>query len=60
MCVTGLDETLTAEDLHLMYQRFGQVKSAKVAYDAETGKSKCYGFVWFMEENDCMQAILAS
>ena len=60
MCVTGLDESLTSEDLHTLYQRFGQVKSAKVAYDAETGKSKCYGYVWFMEEDECKRAILAA
>lgn len=34
MCVTGLDESITAEDLHKMFSVFGQVKSAKVATDS--------------------------
>ena len=58
MCVTGLDESLTSEDLHEMFQSFGSIKSAKVAIDASTRKSKCYGYVWFNEEQDCRSAIL--
>mmetsp|Transcript_21615 Transcript_21615/g.28934 ORF Transcript_21615/g.28934 Transcript_21615/m.28934 type:complete len:186 (-) Transcript_21615:915-1472(-) len=58
MCVTGLDESLMSEDLHKVFERFGPVKSAKVAIDAETRKSKCYGYVWFSHEQDCKRAIL--
>ena len=58
MCVTGLDESLTSEDLHEIFQSFGSIKSAKVAIDASTRKSKCYGYVWFNEEQDCKRAIL--
>ena len=57
MCVTGLDESVTAEDLHRIFSTFGQIKSAKVATDATTLKSKCYGYVWFMQEDDCKRAI---
>lgn len=31
LCVTGLDESLTSEDLHLIFQQFGDIKSCKVA-----------------------------
>ena len=57
LCVTGLDESITAEDLHLMFEKFGAVKSAKVATDPQTLKSKCYGYVWFMQEESCQLAI---
>ena len=53
LCVRGLDESLTSEDLHRMFERFGQVKSAKVSTDPSTMKSKCYGFVWFGSEDAC-------
>ena len=33
LCVTGLDESLTSEDLHAMFEKFGPVKSVKVATD---------------------------
>jgi len=40
-----------------MYSKFGAIKSAKVAVDPVTLKSKCYGFVWFLEESSCKRAI---
>lgn len=58
LCVTGLDESITAEDLHKIFEKFGTVKSSKVAIDAVTLKTKCYGYVWFMEEQSCQRAIL--
>ena len=57
LCITGLDESITAQDLHAMYSKFGTIKSAKVAVDPVTLKSKCYGFVWFLEESSCKRAI---
>ena len=58
MCVTGLDESLTSADLHLIYSVYGAIKSCKVVHDPTTLKSKCYGFVWFEEEDGCKQAML--
>ena len=60
LCVTGLDESLGHADLHQMFSKFGQIKSAKVAIDHKTHKSKCYGHVWFMQEDSCMKAIAES
>jgi RNA recognition motif-containing protein len=40
-----------------MYSKFGTIKSAKVAVDPVTLKSKCYGFVWFVEESSCRRAL---
>ena len=57
--VKGLDPSLTAEDLHLMFGSFGDIKSCKVAQDPATGKSKGYGFVWFTTESACKSALLS-
>jgi RNA recognition motif-containing protein len=57
ICVTGLDESLTSENLHKMFARFGEIKSCKVASDPVTGKSKGYGYVWFTTERACKSAL---
>lgn len=59
LCVTGLDESLTSEDLHSMFSKFGELKSCKVSRDPATLKSKCYGYVWFYNESDCVSALKA-
>ena len=57
LCVTGLDPSLTAEDLHSLFDQFGEIKSCKVASNPETGLSKGYGFVWFKNEVSCRSAL---
>lgn len=57
VCVTGLDECLTSEDLHKMFSRFGNIKSCKVTLDPSTNKSRGYGFVWFTTERACKFAL---
>ena len=57
LCVTGLDESITGEDLHGLFSKYGEIKSAKVATDPRTSKSRCYGYVWFMSEESCTKAI---
>ena len=57
LCVTGLDESITGEDLHIIFNKYGEIKSAKLAVDPLTSKSKCYGYVWFMSEESCKSAI---
>jgi RNA recognition motif-containing protein len=59
LCVTGLDESVNSDDLHLMFARFGELKSCKVAKCSVTGKSKGYGFVWFTTEKSCASALSA-
>ena len=58
--MTGLDEAITGEELHHIFSKYGEIKSAKLAVDANTSKSKCYGFVWFMNEENCKKAICDS
>ena len=57
LCVTGLDESLTSEDLHVMFSKFGEIKSCKVSMDPKTGKGRGYGFVWFTTEKACNLAL---
>lgn len=57
ICVTGLDESITSEDLHAMFARFGDIKSCKVTIDPKTGASRGYGFVWFTTERACRLAL---
>ena len=40
-----------------MFERFGEIKSCKVATNAATGQSKGYGFVWFKNEASCKSAL---
>lgn len=46
----------TDEDLKNIFSEYGQVHSAKVIYDRETGRSKGFGFVE-MSENVARKAI---
>jgi RNA recognition motif-containing protein len=57
LCVTSLDLALTAEDLHRLFDTFGEIKSCKVATDPLSGQSKGYGFVWFKNEASCKSAL---
>ena len=58
--ISGLDESMTSEDLHTLCSRFGDILSAKVSVDPVSKKSKGYGFVWFRTEEACTEAINAS
>ncbi|NPA35268.1 MAG: RNA-binding protein [Chlorobi bacterium] len=43
--IARLSSRTTGEDLQNAFSRFGEVISAKVIFDRETGNSKRYGFV---------------
>lgn len=43
--VVGLPYDLDDAELEEIFEKFGTVKSAKVAIDRETGKSRGFGFV---------------
>lgn len=43
--VAKLDHSTTKESLERAFSQYGEVTSAKVIMDRETGRSKCYGFV---------------
>jgi RNA recognition motif-containing protein len=59
LCVTGLDDSITSEDLHKIFMRFGELKSCKVATDPSTGKNKGYGYVWYTNEKASSAALNA-
>ncbi|MGO8746004.1 MAG: RNA recognition motif domain-containing protein [Thermoguttaceae bacterium] len=55
--VGGLNWKTTDDVLHQAFDRFGQITEAKVITDRETGRSRGFGFVTFVEEADANTAI---
>lgn len=55
--VAGLPYDLDDAELMEIFEKFGQVKSAKVAMDRETGKSRGFGFVDMPVREEAMDAI---
>lgn len=57
--VAKLSRNTSDYELEQAFSQFGEIKSAKVIMDRETGNSKCYGFVEMFEDNDAKEAIAA-
>ncbi|WP_321374196.1 RNA-binding protein [uncultured Draconibacterium sp.] len=57
--VARLDSSITGDDLNEMFSAHGEVTSAKVIFDRETGNSKCFGFVEMPNEEEANAAIAA-
>jgi cold-inducible RNA-binding protein len=55
--VAGLPYDLDDAELLEIFEKFGEVISAKVAIDKETNKSKGFGFVEMANEADGKEAI---
>jgi len=55
--VAKLSPRTTDESLFDLFQEYGEVASAKVIFDRDTGNSKGYGFVEMPDENEASQAI---
>ncbi len=55
--VGGLPYSTTNEELEAYFAQIGQVVSATVIFDRETGRSKGFGFVEMDEEADGKKAI---
>ena len=55
--VAKLSSGTKSEDLEQIFSQFGQVTSAKVISDRQTGFSKRYGFVEMPDEQAAFQAI---
>jgi len=55
--VAGLPYDLDDAELEEIFEKFGEVVSAKVAIDKETGKSKAFGFVEMKNREDGLDAI---
>jgi RNA recognition motif-containing protein len=55
--VAGLPYDLDDAELLEFFEKFGEVKSAKVAIDKETGKSRGFGFVEMPNAEEAKEAI---
>jgi RNA recognition motif-containing protein len=57
MYVSNLGFHFTDEDLKALFAGFGEVTSAKVIMDRETGKSRGFGFVEMPEDSAAEKAM---
>lgn len=57
--VARLNFKTKREDLEAAFARFGQVSSAKIVKDRETGRSKGFGFVEMPNDDEGLKAIAA-
>ena len=58
--VGNLPYSTTEDDLRAMFERHGEVSSAKVVIDRETNRSKGFGFVEMPDDHDAEDAIKAA
>ena len=59
LLVGSLPYSTTDDELQATFAPFGDVTSAKVIFDRETGRSKGFGFVEFEDDNAAKEAIKA-
>ena len=57
--VARLNFKTTPEDLESAFAQYGQVASAKIVKDRDTGRSKGYGFVAMPNDEEANKAIAA-
>ena len=57
--VAKLSPATTAQDLEALFGVYGEIVSAKVIFDRETGNSKGYGFVEMKNDDEARAAIEA-
>jgi RNA recognition motif-containing protein len=55
--IGGLSWGVTEDELRSAFEDFGEIKDAKVVMDRETGRSRGFGFVTFLEEDAAEKAI---
>lgn len=55
--VAKLNFRTESEDLKVAFEQYGEVSSAKVIMDHETGKSKGFGFVEMPDDDEAFEAI---
>lgn len=55
--VAKLDYNTSVETVQALFEQFGEVTSAKVIMDRETGRSKGFGFVEMANEEEGQNAI---
>jgi RNA recognition motif-containing protein len=57
--VGNLSYQMTDDDLHNAFAAYGEVSSAKIIIDRETGRSKGFGFVEMPDDAEAEAAIKA-
>jgi RNA recognition motif-containing protein len=55
--VAKLSRRTTSDSLRSLFEQYGEVSSAKVIMDRETGYSKCFGFVEMDDDEAAAQCI---
>lgn len=55
--VTKLNYGTSEESLRSLFEEFGEVSSAKIIMDRDTGRSKGYGFVEMPDDDSAENAI---
>lgn len=55
--VAKLSSAITSEDLHYLFEDYGEVVSSKVITDKFTGESKRFGFVEMKNNEEALKAI---
>ncbi len=55
--VANLNYKIQDDSLRELFEEFGEVSSAKVISDRETGQSRGFGFVEMPDESDALSAI---
>ena len=55
--ITGLNYSINDADLNDLFAEYGEITSAKVIMDRETGRSRGFGFVEMTSDTDRQKAI---
>ena len=55
--ITGLNYSINDADLNDLLAEYGEITSAKVIMDRETGRSREFGFVEMVNDGDGQKAI---
>jgi len=55
--VAKLSRSTTSDSLRSLFEQYGEVSSAKVIMDRETGNSKCFGFVEMDDDSEANESI---
>ena len=55
--VGQLPYSITEEELHGMFQQYGEVSSLKLIMDRYTGQSKGFGFIQMPDNSEADQAV---
>lgn len=55
--ISSLDPYITEDDLKEVFEKFGKLKSIRIAKDPSTKESLCYGFVEYENKSDAIKAL---